>query len=73
MHNTKDTIKPQYGVKIYFPDGEYLWVTQGDSKFQLAPLLFESFDEAQIYALTTWGDRAIVAEYTENDLDERSH
>jgi hypothetical protein len=56
-------MEPRYGVKIYFPDGEFLWVTQGDSKFQLAPLLFDSRAEAERYALTVWGDGAIVAEY----------
>jgi hypothetical protein len=56
----------KYGVKVYWPDGEFLWVTEGDSKFQITPKLFESRAEAEEYALTVWGDSAIVEEYGEN-------
>jgi hypothetical protein len=53
----------KYGIKVYFPDGEYLWVTMGDSKFQLRPVLFDTQEEAEQYALNVWGDSAIVDEY----------
>lgn len=56
----------KYGVKVIFPDGEYLWVTVGDSKFQIEPLLFDSKELAQEYALNTWGDYAIVELYGQN-------
>lgn len=56
----------KYGVKVYWPDGEFLWVTEGDSKFHLAPKLFESKEEAEDYALNVWGESAIVEEYGEN-------
>jgi hypothetical protein len=56
----------KYGVKVYWPDGEFLWVTEGDSKFQITPKLFESRIEAEEYALNVWGDSAIVEEYGEN-------
>lgn len=57
----------KYGVKVYWPDGEYLWVTQGDSKFHLAPLLFETKEEAEQYALSVWGETAKVEEYGEKE------
>jgi hypothetical protein len=56
----------KYGVKVPFPDGEFLWVTQGDSKFHLEPILFESRYEAEEYALTVWGSNAKVEEYGES-------
>ena len=46
-----------YGIKVPIAldnHGEYtdwLWVTQGDSKFQLAPLLFEDKELAEEYAM----------------------
>lgn len=63
-----DRMEHKYGIKIPFPDNEYLWVTQGDSKFHLAPLLFETRNDAEKYALTVWGEHAIVAEYTETAI-----
>lgn len=57
----------KYGVKVYWPDGEFLWVTQGDSKFHLAPLLFESKEEAEKYALNVWGENARVEVYGETE------
>jgi hypothetical protein len=56
----------KYGVKVYWPDGEFLWVTQGDSKFHLAPLLFETKEEAEKYALSVWGESAKVDVYGES-------
>lgn len=56
----------KYGVKVYWPDGEFLWVTQGDSKFHLAPLLFDTKEEAEQYALSVWGETAKVEEYGES-------
>ena len=60
-----------YGIKVPIAldnHGQYtdwLWVTQGDSKFQLAPLLFEDKELAEEYALKVWGPNAIVEEYVE--------
>jgi hypothetical protein len=59
----------KFGVKVPLFTNEYLWVTQGDSKFHLEPMLFDSKEAAEEYALTVWGEDAIVSEYTE-DLDE---
>jgi hypothetical protein len=56
----------KYGVKVYWPDGEFLWVTEGDSKFQIVPKLFETREEAEEYASTVWGDSAIVELYGES-------
>ena len=61
----------KYGIKVPLAldhHGEYndwLWVTQGDSKFQLEPLLFEERELAEEYALKVWGHNAIVEEYGE--------
>jgi len=60
----KDSIK--YGIKVPFEDG-YLWVTIGDSKFQLAPLLFEDKEKAEEHALTVWGENAIVEIYGQDE------
>ena len=56
----------KYGIKIPFPDGEYLWETIGDSKFHLEPLLFETLEEAEEYRLKVWGQHAKVEEYGES-------
>lgn len=57
----------KYGIKVPFIlDHDYLWVTRGDSKFQLEPLLFEDKREAEEYALNVWGINARVEEYTES-------
>ncbi len=53
----------KYGIKVPLFDSELLWVTQGDSKFQLRPVLFETREEAEEYALNVWGNTAIVEEY----------
>jgi hypothetical protein len=59
----------KWGIKVPFIlDHDYMWVTRGDSKFQIEPLLFENKKEAEEYALNTWGTIAIVAEY-EQDQD----
>lgn len=56
-----------YGIKVPFIlDHDYMWVTRGDSKFHLAPLLFETKSEAEEYALNVWGNNAIVEEYGES-------
>jgi len=55
----------KYGVKVYWPDGEFLWVTEGDSKFQIVPKLFETEQEALDYA-KIWGDTAKVEVYGES-------
>jgi hypothetical protein len=55
----------KYGVKVYWPDGDFLWVTEGDSKFQMQPKLFDTEQEALDYA-QIWGDNATVEIYGEN-------
>ncbi len=58
----------KYGIKIQLnenPD-DWLWVTIGDSKFQLEPILFEEKEDAEEYALKVWGPNAIVEEYGED-------
>jgi len=55
----------KYGVKVYWPDGDFLWVTEGDSKFQITPKLFDTEQEALDYA-QIWGDNAKVELYGEN-------
>ena len=62
----------KYGVKVPISldnHGEYtdwLWVTRGDSKFQMEAILFESEKEAKDYALKVWGETAIVEVYGES-------
>lgn len=62
----------KYGIKVPIAldnHGEYtdwLWITIGDSKFQLEPMLFEERVLAEEYALKVWGNNAIVEEYDEN-------
>lgn len=58
-------MESRWGVKVPWPDGEYLWVTQGDGKFHLTPMLFDTLQEASQYALTVWGAGAIVEVYQE--------
>jgi len=62
----------KYGIKVPLAldhHGEYndwLWVTQGDGKFQLEPLLFEEKELAEEYALKVWGHNAKVEIYGES-------
>jgi hypothetical protein len=62
-------METKFGVKVPLFTNEYLWVTQGDSKFHLEPLLFDSKEAAEEYALTVWGEDAIVAEYIKRGND----
>ena len=55
----------KYGIKIPWLNDGYLWVTEGDAKFQLRPVLYYSYDEAQRIAKSVWGEGAIVAVYEE--------
>ena len=55
----------KYGVKVYWPDGDFLWVTEGDSKFQMQPKLFDTEQEALDYA-QIWGENAVVELYGES-------
>jgi hypothetical protein len=55
----------KYGIKVPLFDDDYLWVTTGDSKFQLEPVLFEDKEKAEEYALTVWGKNAIVEIYVQ--------
>jgi hypothetical protein len=57
----------QYAVKVPFPldrDGDMLYVTEGDSKFHLCPVLFDSRAAAEQHA-KLWGEGALVVEYQE--------
>lgn len=58
----------KYGVKVYsWSNGEFLWVTYADSKFDLVPLLFDSKEEAEKYALSVWGESGKVELYGEKE------
>ena len=56
----------KWGIKVPFPDGDFLWVTVGDSKFQIEPRLFDTREQAEEYAQTVWGKGAIVEQYGES-------
>jgi len=58
----------KYGVQIRINENidDYLWVTIGDSKFQMQPMLFEYREDAEEYALKVWGPSAKVEVYGEN-------
>jgi hypothetical protein len=57
-----------YAVKIPFDkEGDMLYVTEGDSKFHLRPLLFDTEQQAKQHA-ELWGDKAVVVEYTGDEL-----
>lgn len=45
-------------------DGEMLYVTEGDTKFQLRAKLFDTEQQAKEHA-ELWGEQAVVVEYTE--------
>ena len=53
----------KYAVMVPM-DGEMLYVTEGDTKFQLRAKLFNTQEEAQQHA-DLWGEHAAVVEYTE--------
>lgn len=48
----------KYGVKVYWPDGEFLWVTTGHNIFHLEPVLFDSKELALDFVSKTWGSTA---------------
>ena len=58
----------KYGIQIPINENidDYLWVTIGDSKFQMQPMLFEYREDAEEYALKVWGPSAKVEVYGEN-------
>jgi hypothetical protein len=60
---------PKYGIQVPWPDGAWLWVTQGDSKFHIAPMLFDTQAQAETYAATVWGPQARVEPYVNHDQD----
>ena len=53
----------RYAVKVPFDD-EMMYITEGDTKFQLRVKLFNSKPEAEQHA-DLWGDQAVVVEYIE--------
>jgi hypothetical protein len=54
----------KYAVMIPF-DGEMLFVTHGDVKFQLGARLFDTEDKAEEHA-ALWGEGAVVVKYIQN-------
>jgi len=58
----------KYGIQIPINEkiDDYLWVTIGDSKFQMQPMLFEEREDAEEYALKVWGPSAKVEVYGES-------
>lgn len=53
----------KYAVMVPM-DGEMLYVTEGDTKFQLRAKLFDTEQQATEHA-ELWGEQAVVVEYTE--------
>jgi hypothetical protein len=62
-------METKFGIKVPLFDNDYLWITEGDSKFHLRPLLFDTKEKALEHALSVWGEDAIIVEYT-GDSDE---
>lgn len=55
----------KYAVMVPIDDDGYmLYVTEGDTKFQLRAKLFDTEQLAKQHA-ELWGERAVVVEYTE--------
>lgn len=57
-----------WAVKVPF-DGIYLYLTEGDSKFNLRVRTFETREKAEDYA-SLWGDDCIVLEYKNESVDD---
>ena len=55
----------KYAVRVPF-DEEMLYVTEGDTKFQLRVKLFNTKEEANLHA-DLWGELAEVVEYDDKD------
>lgn len=55
----------KYAIKVPL-DGEMLYVTEGDTKFQLRVKLFDTKEEANLHA-DSWGELAEVVEYNDKD------
>lgn len=53
-----------YAIKVPFQD-VMLYVTEGDSKFQLAVKVFNTRQEAKNHAIL-WGDSAVVVKYNKD-------
>lgn len=53
-----------YAIQVPFQD-VMLYVTEGDSKFQLAVKLFDTRQDANNHAIL-WGDGAVVVEYNKD-------
>jgi hypothetical protein len=55
----------KYAVMVPIDDdGDMLYVTEGDTKFQLRVKLFDTEQQAKEHA-DVWGEHAVVVEYTE--------
>ena len=55
----------KYAVMVPIDDsGDMLYVTEGDTKFQLRAKLFDTEQQAKEHA-ELWGKQAVVVEYTE--------
>jgi hypothetical protein len=48
----------KYGLKILFPDNEYLWMTTGHNMSQLEPVLFDSKELTLDFVSKIWGSTA---------------
>lgn len=58
----------KYAVMVPIDDdGDMLYVTEGDTKFQLRAKLFDTEQQAKEHA-ELWGEHAVVVEYT-NESD----
>jgi len=53
----------KYAVMVPMDD-EMMYVTEGDTKFQLRAKLFDTEQQAKEHA-ELWGEQAVVVEYTE--------
>ena len=58
----------KYAVKVPFY-GDMIYVTEGDSKFQLRVKVFNSRERAQEIA-DLWGKESLVVEYQERDQED---
>ena len=57
----------KYAVMIPFDD-EMLFVTEGDTKFQLGAKVFDTEEKAEEHA-ALWGENSIVVKYIEEKVE----
>jgi len=63
--------KIKYGIKLALAVDDYIWVTEdtGRCDFDLRPVLYNTFDEAE-KAAKRWGSLAKVEEYKPVDISQ---